>query len=83
MNTYHIMQVSFNTKPEDQMPKPVEVFADSPKHAYRAYLLTLKGDFETIQVDDIGTSDNPCVRYISRDKSASRKFLFYINKQDR
>ena len=81
MNTYQITQVTFNNKVADPTPKSVEVFADSPKHAYRVYMLTLEGDFEALQIDDIGSPDNPCVRYISRDETANKKYLFYIKKQ--
>lgn len=79
MNTYHIKQVDFDDK--GKIPNNAEIQARHPRQAYENYLLTIEGMFSTIQEDDIGTSDNPCVRFISVDNRSNKKFLFYVKRQ--
>jgi hypothetical protein len=84
MNKYHIKQVAFdkNKCPDlGKISKSVEVQGHHPGQAYKNYLSIIGEEFTTIQRDDIGTSDNPCVRFISLNKKTHEKFLFYINKQ--
>lgn len=81
MNTYQVKQVNFDDKKGDKIPEPTEVQGQYPEDAYRNYLMSIDSEFNTIQEDNIGTLDNPCVRFISIEKETKKKFLFYVKKQ--
>jgi hypothetical protein len=83
MNIYHVKQVPFDKTDLGKIPKSVEVQGRYPRHAYENYLSIIDEELITIQTDDIGTFDNPCVRFISVNKKTHEKFLFYINKQNK
>ena len=81
MNTYFVKKVPFD-KDKGIISATVKVQGHHPAHAYQNYLQLIKEEFTTIQEDDIGSIDNPCVRFISLNKSTKEKFLFYINRKE-
>ena len=80
MNTYQVKQVPFD-KGIGDIPNSVEIEGHHPGHAYRNYLSSIGEEFVTIQEDDIGSTDNPCVRFISENRDTHEKFLFYIKRR--
>jgi len=45
-----------------------------------AYHQVADSAYRLIQSDDIGSSDNPCVRFITRDRLTKEKTFFYVQQ---
>ena len=81
MNTYLVKKVPFDRTVEI-VSEFIEIQGYHPGHAYQNYLTHIKEEFTTLQEDNIGSTDNPCVRFISVSKATKEKFLFYIKRQN-
>lgn len=51
--------------------------ANDPWDAYRQ---VTDNAYRLIQADDIGSEDNPCVRFITRNLTTREKIFFYVKK---
>ncbi len=80
MNTYQISSVADSDRTK-RVSEPVVLEARSPWAAYRAYVSTKDQEFTILQDDDIGSDDNPCTRFISRNDETKEKFFFYVTRQ--